>query len=341
MTVKDTVRTITATIVRQAAAAMAVASGFLVLGSMAGWSTATLAQAYPSRAVRMVVPFPAGGGTDALARTFAGQLSESLGQPVTVDNRAGAGGNLGAEITAKATADGYTIMLTSNSLVINASLYQKLNYNALTDIAPLALVASAPLVLLVHPSVPARSVKELMAIARRTRGGLNFGSNGNGTSSHLAGELLRVTAGVEMTHIPYKGATPMMAALLGGELDMGFTTLISALPQVRAGKLRILAVTTPKPSAAMPEAPPMAATYPGYAVDIWYGLFAPTGTPAAIQERLTADLRRAHGSSTVRAAMERDGADAVWMAPAEFAAFFRREVEKYAKLVKLAGARAE
>jgi len=178
------------------------AAGIVVLAVMAGWSTMTLAQsqAYPSRAIRMVVPFPAGGGTDMLARQFAGQLAEALGQPVTVDNRADAVGNLGAEIAARAPADDYTILLTSNSLVINASLYQKLNYNALTDLAPLALVASAPLVLAVHPSVPAKNLRYLTAIARRTKGGLNFGSNGNGTSSHLSGELFRLSARIELTH---------------------------------------------------------------------------------------------------------------------------------------------
>ncbi len=353
MTSKGTVRTIAAATVPPGVAAagrvvgtdvgatVRTVVGTVVLAAMAGWSTIALAQAYPSRAIRMVVPFPAGGGTDTLARQFAGQLAEALGQPVTVDNRAGAGGNLGAEITAKAPADGYTIMLTSNSLVINASLYQKLNYNALTDLAPLALVASAPLVLAVHPSVPVRNVRDLVAIAKRTKGGLNFGSNGNGTSSHLSGELFRLSAGIELTHIPYKGAPPMIAALLSGDLDMGFTTLISAMPHVRAGKLRILAVTTPKSSSALPEAPPLGATYPGYAVDIWYGIFAPAGTPTAIQERLTAEIRKAHASATVRTAMERDGAEAVWMGPAEFIAFFRREIDKYAKLVKLAGARAE
>jgi len=298
------------------------------------------AQAYPARPVRMVVPFPPGGGTDALARTFAAQISEGLGQPITIDNRGGAGGNLGAEITARAPADGYTIMLTSNSLVINAALYTKLNYNVRTDIAPIAHVASAPLVLVVHPAVPMKNVKELAALAKKTKGGLNFGSNGAGTSSHLSGELLRLSAGIELTHIPYKGAAPMMTALMGGDLDMGFTTLISALPHVRSGRLRILAVTTPKSSSALPEAPPMAATYPGYAIDIWYGIFAPAGTPAAIQERLTAEVRKAHGSTSVRTALQRDGAEPIFMAPAEFVPFFNSELEKYAKLVKLSGAQA-
>lgn len=299
------------------------------------------AQAWPARPIRMVTPFPPGGGTDFLARQFATQLGEALGQPVTVDNRAGAGGNVGAEITAKSPPDGYTLMLTSNSLVINASLYQKLGYSALTDITPVALVASAPLVLAVHPSVPLKSVKDVVAQARQRRGGLNFGSNGNGTSGHLAGELLRISAGIELTHVPYKGAAPVIAALLGGELDMAFTTLPSALPHVRAGRLRVVAVTTPKASPALPEAPPVAATFPGYSIEIWYGIFGPGGLPATIQERLASELRKAHALPAVRGALEREGALPVLLTGAEFAAFYRSEIDKYAKIVKASGARAE
>jgi len=319
----------------------------LALGAMAASAACVVAvpvawaQAWPARPIRMVTPFPPGGGTDFLARQFATQLSESLGQPVTVDNRAGAGGNVGAEITAKSPPDGYTLMLTSNSLVINASLYQKLGYSALTDITPVALVASAPLVLAVHPSVPLKSVKDVVAQARKRRGGLNFGSNGNGTSGHLAGELLRISAGIELTHVPYKGAAPVIAALLGGELDMAFTTLPSALPHVRAGRLRVVAVTTPKASPALPEAPPVAASFPGYSIEIWYGIFGPGGLPSAIQERLGSELRRAHALPAVRGALEREGALPVLLTGAEFAAFYRGEIDKYAKIVKASGARAE
>jgi len=318
------------------------ASAALVLAATAGVIAGPVAaQAWPARPIRMVTPFPPGGGTDFLARQFATQLAEALGQPVTVDNRAGAGGNVGAEITAKSAPDGYTLMLTSNSLVINASLYQKLGYSALTDITPVALVASAPLVLAVHPSVPLKTVKDVVAQARKRRGGLNFGSNGNGTSGHLAGELLRISAGIELTHVPYKGAAPVIAALLGGELDMAFTTLPSAIPHVRAGRLRVVAVTTPKASPALPEAPPIAATFPGYAIEIWYGIFGPGGLPAAIQERLATELRKVHSLPAVRGALEREGALPVLMTGAEFAAFYRSEIDKYAKIVKASGARAE
>jgi tripartite-type tricarboxylate transporter receptor subunit TctC len=317
---------------------VAAASVFVLAGPVA---TPADAQAWPVRPIRMVTPFPPGGGTDFLARQFATQLSDALGQPVTVDNRAGAGGNVGAEITAKSPPDGYTLMLTSNSLVINASLYQKLGYSALTDITPVALVASAPLVLAVHPSVPLKSVKDVVAQARKRRGGLNFGSNGNGTSGHLAGELLRISSGIELTHVPYKGAAPVIAALLGGELDMAFTTLPSAIPHVRAGRLRVVAVTTPKSSPALPDAPPIAATFPGYSIEIWYGIFGPGGLPSAVQERLATELRKAHALPSVRGALEREGALPVLLTGAEFSGFYRSEIDKYAKIVKASGARAE
>ncbi len=320
------------------AATVTALSGMVVAGQAIAQSATA---AYPSRALRMIAPFPPGGGTDQLARTFAAQIAEGLGQPVTVENRAGAGGNLGAEATAKATPDGYTIMLTSNSLVINAALYQKLTYNVRTDIAPLALVASAPLVVLVHPSLPMKNMKDLVAWGKRSKGGLNFGTNGAGTSGHLSGELLRLSAGIGMTHIPYKGAVPMMTALMGGDLDMGITTAPSALPLVRAGRLRALAVTTPNPAKTLPGIDPIAATFPGYSMDIWYGIFAPGGTPAPIQERLVAEVRKSHGSSSVRAALERDGADPVFLGGSEFVQFFNRDLDKYVKLVKQAGVKAE
>lgn len=315
--------------------------GAVALGGLVMAVGQVAAQAYPVRALRMVVPFPPGGGTDQLGRTFAAQISEGLGQPVTVENRAGAGGNLGAEATAKAAPDGYTIMLTSNSLVINAALYSKLTYNARTDIAPLALVASAPLVVLVHPSLPMKNMKDLIAWAKRSKDGLNFGTNGAGTSGHLSGELLRLSAGIDMTHIPYKGAVPMMTALMGGDLDMGITTAPSALPQVRAGRLRALAVTTPRPAKTLPGVDPIAVTFPGYAMDIWYGIFAPAGTPAPIQERVISEVRRAHGSSSVRTALERDGADPVFLGGSEFVQFFNADLDKYSKLVKQAGVKVQ
>lgn len=300
----------------------------------------THAQAFPSRPVRMVVPFAPGGGTDIIGRQFAARLTESLGQPVAVDNRAGAGGNVGAEIAAKSPPDGHTIMFSTNSLVVNVSLYPKLNYSLLNDFQPVSFLASAPLVLTAHPLVPAKSVKELVALSKKRRGGLNFGSNGTGTTSHLSGELFKLSAGIELTHIPYKGAGAVIAALLAGEVDMGFNASISALPHVRSGKLRALAVTTARPAAALPGVPTMASVFPGFETDIWYGAWLPAGVARPVLDRWVEELRRVHSHPDVRAAFERDGADAIFMPPVEFAAFLRKEVAKYADVVKRSGARA-
>jgi tripartite-type tricarboxylate transporter receptor subunit TctC len=302
--------------------------------------TSALAQAFPVKPVRMVVPFAPGGGTDIIGRQFAARLSDSLGQLVAVDNRAGAGGNLGAEIAAKSPADGYTIMFSTNSLAVNVSLYPKLNYNLLTDFQPAAFLASAPLTLVVHPLVPAKTVKELIALSKKRRGGLNFGSNGTGTTSHLSGELFKLKADVELTHVPYKGAGAVIGALLGGEVDMGFTASISALPYIRSGKLRVLAVTPVRPAAALPGVPTMASVLPGFDTDIWYGAWLPAGVGKPLLDRWVDELRKVHAHADVRAAFERDGAEGVFLPPAEFAAFIRKEVAKYAELVKRSGARA-
>ncbi len=298
------------------------------------------AQQFPTKPIRMVVPFAPGGGTDIIGRQFAARLSESFGQTVAVDNRAGAGGNLGAEIAAKAPADGYTVMVTTNSIAVNVSLYPKLNYSLFNDLQPVAFLASAPLTLVTHPLVPVKSPKELVALSKKRKGGLNFGSNGTGTTSHLSGELFKSSANIELTHIPYKGAGAVIAALLGGEVDMGFVASISALPHIRAGKLRALAVTTPRPAAALPGVPTMASFFPGFDTDIWYGAWLPVGTPRPIVDRWVEELRKVHAHPDVRAAFERDGAEGVFMPPVEFTAFLKKEVAKYAELVKRSGARA-
>jgi tripartite-type tricarboxylate transporter receptor subunit TctC len=301
---------------------------------------AVQAQSFPNKPIRMVVPFAPGGGTDIIGRQFAARLSEALGQTVAVDNRAGAGGNVGAEIAAKSPADGYTIMFTTNSITVNVSLYPKLNYNLFTDFQPTAFLASAPLTLVTHPLVPAKSAKDLVALSKKRKGGVNFGSNGTGTTSHLSGELFKIKAGVEVTHIPYKGAGAVIAALLGGEVDMGFVASISALPHIRSGKLRALAVSTTRPAAALPGVPTMASMFPGFDTDIWYGAWLPAGTPKPILDRWVDELRKVHGHPDVRAAFERDGAEGIFLGPAEFAAFIKKEVAKYADLVKRSGAKA-
>ncbi len=318
------------------------AAGYAAITALTIMASALVhAQTFPVKPIRIIVPFAPGGGNDLLGRQFAARLSEAFSQAVYVDNRVGAGGNIGAELTAKSPADGYTIMLASSSMAVSASFYPRLNYSPTQDLSAMALVGSAPLVLVAHPLVPVKSVQDLVALSRKRKGGLDFGSNGTGSISHLSGVLLNDMAKIDITHIPYKSAGAVATALLGGEVDMGFPSLVAALPHVRAGKLRALAVTTAKPASAMPEVPTMATYFPGFETDAWWGFFAPAATPAPILERLIGEIRKVHVSPELRNVMAREGAEAVWLASADFTAFFRREIDKYAKLVKLSGAKAE
>ena len=319
---------------------MNVVPVFLAL-LLAVYLPAVCAQAYPVKPIRLIVPFAPGGGNDLVGRLYAARMSEAFAQVVYVENRAGAGGNLGAELTARAPADGYTLMLASSSMAVSATFYPRLTYSPTQDLTALALVGGSALVLVAHPSVPVRSVKELVALSKRRKGGLNFGSNGSGSVSHLSGVLLNDVANIDITHIPYKSAGAVSSALVGGEVDLGFPSAVSAKPFVLAGKLRALAVTTARPSSTLPEVPSLAAVFPGFDTEAWWGFFVPAGTPAPILDRLNTEIRKAHGSPEMRAAIAREGAEAVWQGPAEFPAFFRREVDKYARLVKLSGAKAE
>ncbi|MCE2947181.1 MAG: Bug family tripartite tricarboxylate transporter substrate binding protein [bacterium] len=302
---------------------------------------AAVAQAWPAKQVRLVIPFAPGGGADIVGRMLAARIGDATGQQVLVENRAGAGGNVGAEVVAKAPADGYTVLLTTNSIAVNASLYPKLAYSLMRDLAPVSLIANIPLVLVVHPSVPAKTVKDMVALAKARKGGLNYGSNGSGTTSHLSGVLFATEAGAAMTHVPYKGGGPVMAALLSGEVDFGFTAIITAQPYLRSGRLRAIAVTTPKPSPAAPGLPTVASVYPGFETELWHGVFLPAGTPEPVAARLHEEVLKALRSNEMRSALERDGAMPVGTTPAEFAAILVREVEKYARLVKLSGAKPE
>ena len=299
------------------------------------------AQNFPTKPIRIIVPFAPGGGNDLLGRLFAARMSEAFQQTVYVDNRVGAGGNIGAEVAAKAPPDGYTIMLASSSMAVSATFYPRLNYSPTQDLTAMALIGSSPLLLVTHPSVPVKSVRDLVALSKKRKGGLDFGSNGSGSISHLAGVMLNDVAKIDITHIPYKSAGAVSAALLGGEVDTGFPSVVSAKPFVIAGKLRALAVTTAKPSSGLPEVPTIAASFPGFDIDTWWGFFAPAGMPAAVLDRLNTEIRKAHASPEMRSIVAREGAEAVWMGPTEFPAFFRREVDKYARLVKLSGAKPE
>jgi tripartite-type tricarboxylate transporter receptor subunit TctC len=306
-----------------------------------GAATCAYAQEYPARPIRIVLPFSPGGGTDLLARLLSKRFYEAWGQTATVDNRPGAGGNLGADIVAKSAPDGYTLLMTTASLAVNVTLYAKLPYDARRDLIPITQVASAPLVVTVHPSVPARSVKEFVELAKKTRGGLNFGSNGAGTTSHLALVMFNQVAGVGLTHIPYKGAGAMLTALLSGEVEVGFPAVISVRPHLSSGRLRALAVTTKRRSSALPDMPTLDAIYPGFDIDNWFALFAPTGTPVAIVNRVHAEVVKGLQHAESQAFMKNEGAEPVGSSPAEIAAFFAREIEKYAQIVKLSGAKPD
>ena len=299
------------------------------------------AQEYPARPIRIVLPFSPGGGTDLLARLLSKRFYEAFGQTATVDNRPGAGGNLGAEIVAKSAPDGYTLLMSTASLAVNVTLYPKLPYDLRRDFIPITQVASAPLVVTVHPSVPARSIREFVALAKKTRGGLNFGSNGTGTTSHLALVMFNQMAGVTLTHIPYKGAGALMTSLLSGEVEVGFPAVISVQPHLRSGRLRALAVTTKRRSTVLPDVPPLDAVYPGFDIDNWFALFAPAGTPPVIVNRIHAEVVKGLQHAESKTFMQNEGAEPVASTPAEFAAFVAREIEKYALMVKLSGARPD
>jgi tripartite-type tricarboxylate transporter receptor subunit TctC len=295
-------------------------------------SGAAFAQSWPTKPVRIIVPFGPGGGTDIQGRLLSKKFFESTGQSFIVDNRAGASGLIGAEIAAKSPPDGSTILFTTASLAVNVSLYKKIAFDPLKDLAPVSWISSVPLVLVTHPSVPAKSVKELIALAKKAK--LNPGNNGAGTTSHLSVEMLNYYAGLELPNISYKGGGPAITALITGEVDFLFATALAAQPHVKAGKIRALAVTTPKPSSAFPGLPTMSSIYPGFESDNWYAMFFPAGTPKEIVARLNAEIVKALKAPEVAEFMSREGADPVGSSPEELAAYFRREVEKYAQLIK-------
>ena len=304
-------------------------------------ATAPLAQDYPTRPVRIVVPFTPGGGTDLLARLLSQRFTEAFGQSVIVENRAGSGGNIGAEFVIRSPADGHTLLMSTASMAVNVSLYPKLPFDVRRDLIPIVQVASAPIVLCVHPSVPVRTIKELVALSKTRKEGLNFGSNGTGTTSHLAGVMLQQVAGLKLTHIPFKGASAAMISLVGGEVDMGLPAVISGRPNIAAGKLRGLAVTTKRRSSVLPELPTLDSMYPGFDIDNWFALFAPAGAPQHVVSRIHAEVVKGLQHADLKAFMAREGAEPVGSTPAEFTAFFRAEIEKYAKIVKISGAKPD
>ncbi len=291
--------------------------------------------AYPSKPVRLVIPFPPGGINDTMVRSLNARLPGLLGQSLVIDYRPGAGGNVGAEHVAKSPADGYTILVANNSITTNASLYRKLPYDPFRDFVPVALGATAPSVLSVHPSLPARNVKELVALAKAQPGVITYGSAGAGTPTHLAGELFRARTGANILQVPYKGGGPMIIALVGGHVMISFNSLITAGPHVESGKLRALAVTTVKRWSGLPDLPTVAeAGYPGFDAYAWIAMFAPAGTPRAIVDRLNAAINRAHQLPDIRARYAEQGMEPGSGNADEFAAFLKTNFELWDKLIK-------
>ncbi|HET9405041.1 MAG TPA: tripartite tricarboxylate transporter substrate binding protein [Burkholderiales bacterium] len=292
------------------------------------------AQNWPVKPVRIIVPFAPGGGTDIQARLLGKNFFESMGQTFVVENRAGASGIIGAELAARSPADGYTILFTTASLAVNVTLYGKrIKFDALKDLAPVSWISSTPLVLVVHPSVPVKSAKELVALAKKS-GGLNAASNGAGTTSHLSIEMLKQLTGVKVTHVPFKGGGPSMVSVVSGETDLLFATGPVASTQVKAGKVRALAVTTAKKSSAFPELPTMTSIYPGLESDNWYAMFFPTGTPRPIIDKLNSEIAKALKAKDIQDFMPREALDAVASSPEELHANFKREIARYAKIIQ-------
>lgn len=297
---------------------------------------------YPSKPIRVIVGLAPGGATDIVARGLAQKLTEGLGQSVIIDNRSGAGGNIGAALAAKAAPDGYTALIVSSTYTINPSLYRQLPFDPNRDLQAVTLIASSPFLLLVHPSVPAKNVKELIAVAKARPKELNYGSGGIGNSGHLAAELFSSIAGVALTHVPYKGAGPALIEAVAGHVQVIFSSIVSGMPFARSGRLRALAVTTSKPSAAMPDLPTVAESgVPGYDFSSWYGLLVPAGTPRPIVDKLNAESIRALKQADLRERLFNEGCEPVGNTPEQFASHIKSEMARWAKVVKASGMQAE
>jgi tripartite-type tricarboxylate transporter receptor subunit TctC len=308
---------------------------------LAAVSVAHAQESYPSKPVRFILPFPPGGPTDILGRLISDRLSAQLGQPVVTENRGGAGGNVGAEAAAKSAPDGYTIVLVAPSLAISPTLYTKLNYDPVKDLAPISLVATVPNVVVTQTAHPA-TLREFIAAAKAKPGVMNFGSGGSGTSNHLAGELFNILAGTKLTHVPYKGVNLAMQDVMAGRIDLVVIGVPAAAPHVKADKLRALAVIAPQRLPALPEVPTVTeAGLPGFEVTTWYGILAPAGTPRPIIARLNAELVKAMHSPEMKERLAGIGTDAVTTTPEEFAAYIQAEIAKWGDVIRKANLRAD
>ena len=307
--------------------------------------TSALAQAsggYPNKPIKLVVPYPPGGPTDIVARVVAQKLSEQLGQSIIIDNRPGAGANLGAEAVARSPADGYTLMVATTAHAINPALFSKLNYSITKDFAPISQLTAGPLVIVATPNLAANNVKELIALAKSKNGEINFASSGNGQSTHLSAELFNAMAGTKMNHIPYKGSAPALTDVMSGQADLMFDTMLSAMPFVKGGKLKAIAVTSAQRSPVAPDIPTIAESgLPGYEAIAWNGLLAPAGTPKEVVDQINAALKKVLEAPDVKQRFDAQGFAAQWGTPADFGKFVQSEVDKWAKVVKTSGAKVD
>jgi tripartite-type tricarboxylate transporter receptor subunit TctC len=311
-------------------------AGAAVAAPAVAWS-----QSYPARPVHMVVGFAAGGGADIMARLIGQALSERLGQQIVVDNRPGAGTNIATEVVAKATPDGYTLLLANSPNAINTTLYDNLSFDFIRDVAPVASVGRVPLVMVVNPALPATSVPEFIAYAKANPGKVNMGSGGNGAPDHMSGELFKAMAGVGILHVPYRGVAPAIADLLGGQVQVIFGTMPAVIALVKSGKLRALAVTTATRSEALPEVPTIAEFVPGYEASQWYGIGAPRNTPGDVIERLNRETNAVLADPKMKARLAELGAAPLTGSPADFGKLSAEETDKWAKVVKFAGLKAD
>ena len=310
-----------------------------MMGAVQGVSAA---ERFPSRPIRMIVPYAAGGGADIVGRLIAQRLGETWGQQVVVDNRAGAGGNIGTEIAARSPADGYTLLLIGPNHTVNVSLYSKLAFDPIRDFAPVSLVTSAPYLLVVSPATAINAVKDLVATAKAQPGKIVYGSAGNGTAGHLGMELIKTMAGIDMVHVPYKGSAPVLIDLMAGRVSVAFDNVLSAAPHVKAGKLRAIAVSTLKRSSALPTVPTVSeAGLPGFEASVWQGVLVPVGTPTPMIDTLNAALVGVLKRPDIQERMTAQGAEVIGSTPQQFASFMKADLVKWAKVVKASGARVD
>lgn len=312
-------------------------AAFALLTAMA--STPAAAADWPTKPITLVVPYPPGGPTDIVGRTVAKGLGDALGQTVIIDNRSGAGGNIGAELVAKSEPDGYTLLLATTAHAINMSLFKNLSYDTSKSFVPLSLLTQGPLVIVSRPDLPAQNVRDLIALAKSAPGKLTFASSGNGQSTHLSAELFNAMAGTRMVHVPYRGSAPAMTDVMGGQTDVMFNTMLSSMPYVRDGKLRAFAVTSATRSPAAPDIPTVAESgIPGYEATAWNGLMAPAGTPDAVVQKLSNTLQTVLADQALQQQFAQQGFDTQWMSPADYRQFIDREIKKWAQVVKTSGA---